>query len=106
MNTPIEIPAAEADEFINTDWDNIFLLDVRTPMEFEQESLTGATNIHIQSIPANLDKIPKDKKIITYCNHGIRSMDAALYLLSKGYSEVYHIDGGLSAIKDARRLKQ
>jgi rhodanese-related sulfurtransferase len=106
MGLPIEISATKADQFINENWNDIFLLDVRTPMEFEHESLTGATNIHIQSIPERLNEIPKDKKIVCYCAHGIRSMDSALYLLSKGYKEVYHVKGGLSAMKDARRLKQ
>lgn len=106
MGLPKEISASKADEFINEEWDNIFLLDVRTPMEFENETMSGATNIHIQSIPGRIGEIPKDKKIVCFCSHGIRSMDAALYLINKGFLDVYHIKGGLSAVKDARRLKQ
>lgn len=106
MGLPKEISANKADEFINENWDSVFLLDVRTPMEFEHDSLAGATNIHIQSIPERLSEIPKDKKIVCFCSHGIRSMDAGLYLINKGYPDVYHIKNGLSAVKDARRLKQ
>lgn len=94
-----KLPASEAQNFINQNWDDIFLLDVRTPMEFERGHLTGATNIHVQSLPSSLSQIPKDKKIICYCAHGIRSRYAAEYLLSQGYENVFHIEGGLAAVK-------
>ena len=92
------LPASEAQSFINQNWNDIFLLDVRTPIEFDQGHLTGATNIHVQSLPSSLEQIPRNKKIICYCLHGIRSHDAAEYLLNKGYENVYHIQGGLAAM--------
>ncbi len=94
-----KLKASEAQSFINTNWDDIFLLDVRSPMEFEQGHLTGATNIHVQSLPTSLEQIPRNKKIICYCLHGIRSHDAAQYLSNQGYENVYHIQGGMEAMK-------
>ena len=92
------ILATQAQSFINQNWDDIFLLDVRTPMEYEHGHLEGATNIHVQSLPSSLEQIPHNKKIICYCLHGIRSHDAAEYLSSQDYENVYHIQGGLAAM--------
>ena len=93
-----EITASEAQNFIRENRNDVFLLDVRTPMEYARGHLTDAINIHVQSLPSSLEKIPRDKKIVCYCLHGIRSRDAAEYLTSAGYEKVYHIRGGMKAM--------
>jgi|TARA_R110000765_G_scaffold276029_1_gene374272 rhodanese-related sulfurtransferase len=74
-----------------------FILDVRTEGEFEEKSIEGSTNIphrkilvveYPGSIGFALTKIPKDKKIVVYCETGSRATQAAKVLTKKGYNVI------------------
>jgi phage shock protein E len=69
-----------------------FLVDVRTPEEFSTGSVTGAVNIPLGSIPANLSKFKDKKHIVVFCRSGMRSGQAKNILESNGYSNV--VNGG------------
>ena len=77
---------------------NYFLLDVRTPYEYDNHHLLGSINIPIDTMEIHLNEIPKNKHIITICEHGIRSGAAAEYLVAKKY-DCDSLDGGLSIWK-------
>ncbi len=74
---------------------DIFLLDVRSPSEFEQGSITGAVHIPVDKLRQSLDKLPKDKTINIYCAVGIRGYIAARILGQKGFN-ARNISGGYS----------
>ena len=63
-----------------------FLLDVRTPAEFGDRHLDGATNIPVSDLEAHLAEVPKDKPIVVYCASGGRSAMATEVLHGKGYN--------------------
>lgn len=88
-------------KFHSREKENTFVLDVRTPDEFELDHLDDATNIEVDSLRDNLDRIPKDKKIYIYCGVGLRGYVAARILRQKGFKEVYNLSGGLKVCKDA-----
>jgi len=88
-------------KFHSREKENTFVLDVRTPEEFQLDHLDDATNIEVDSIRDNLDRIPKDKKIYIYCGVGLRGYVAARILRQKGFNEVYNLSGGLKVCKDA-----
>lgn len=46
----------------------------------------------------------KDKPVVMYCTGGIRCEKASAYLQSKGFKEVYHLEGGI--IKYSRDAKE
>ncbi len=77
--------------------DDVFLLDVREPQEFADFRIPGAVNIPLSQLFANdsLSQIPKDKKIITICSHGNRSM-VATFALAKNGLESTSLIGGMS----------
>ena len=77
-----EIKPDELKKKIDTK-DNIFILDVRSPQEYESWKLSYENHDApklipvdqlLSRLPAMLDEIPKDKEIITICAHGNRSM--------------------------------
>src|SRR3989344_4447637 len=74
--------------------ENIFLLDVRTPEEFQEHKIEGSVNIPITELQRRMDEIPKDKEIITICEHGNRSLRAAYYLNKNGYKAL-SLTGGM-----------
>ena len=82
---------------IKTQDKDVFLLDVREPMEFAEHKIPGAVNIPLGEMfmPGVQDKLPKDKKIVTICSHGNRSMVAMFALAQKGI-EASSLNGGMS----------
>jgi len=74
---------------------SVFLLDVRTPEEYQKAHLEGAVLIPVSQLENRLNEIPKKKRILVYCAVGSRSGAAARILAGKGYSEVYNIADGI-----------
>lgn len=77
---------------------NYFLLDVRTPAEYEEGHLPGSVNIPIDELEARFTELPKDRHIITICLHGVRSGICEKFLKQKGFL-ADSLDGGLSIWK-------
>lgn len=84
--------------------ENIFLLDVRTPQEYEAWRISYENHNNPKLIPVDrlfmkdptlLEEIPKDKEIVTICAHGNRSMIAAKILTQLGYN-VKSVKGGMA----------
>lgn len=42
-----------------------------------------------------LDDLPKDRPVLTYCTGDVRCEYLSAYMLSRGFGEVYHLDGGI-----------
>lgn len=73
------------------------IIDVRTPAEFQGGHVKGSVNIPLQVLEKNLNKITRDRPVITCCASGMRSGSAKSILKSKGF-EVYN-GGGWSALQ-------
>lgn len=80
-----------------------FLLDVRTPAEFDAGHIENATLVPHDRIRAQAEMLPedKDRPIFVYCRTGNRSAMASQTLVEMGYTDVTHMDGGITAWKDA-----
>ncbi|MFQ6137187.1 MAG: rhodanese-like domain-containing protein [Candidatus Hydrothermarchaeales archaeon] len=76
--------------------DDFILLDVRTPMEFEEGYIEGAILIPYMELERrHLElKAPKDKEIVVYCKAGVRSKKGAKKLVELGYTNVKNMDAG------------
>jgi len=80
--------------------DNMLLLDVRNPDEYEQMRLgIGEKLIPLGQLRKRLDEMPKDKntEIITWCKISLRGYEAALILQANGYTNVKVLEGGIVA---------
>ena len=73
------------------------LLDVRQPEEYRSCHLPGAVLIPLPSLMDKVGELDPAKSLLVYCRSGNRSRAAAVFLLSKGFSKVYSIDGGITA---------
>jgi rhodanese-related sulfurtransferase len=93
------ISPKEANALLQKD-ENVFLLDVRTPEEFTQEHIEGATLIPVQVLSEKLSELQsvKDKKIIVYCHSGNRSVAASRILVKNGFIPL-NVKGGISEWK-------
>ncbi len=81
---------------------NSFLLDVRTPEEFEIGTIENARNINDLELRSRLDEIPKDKSIYVFCEVGFRGYLATRLLMQNGYKKVYNLTGGYKTFEIAR----
>ena len=78
--------------------ENLLLFDAREPEEYVVSHLQGA-----QPVPAKdealkaLQGVPADQRIVLYCSVGYRSSELAQFLMKKGYTEVYNLEGSIFA---------
>ena len=77
--------------------DKPFLLDVREPYEYSLAKIEGSVLIPLGTLPQSLDKLDRNAEIVAYCHHGMRSADAAGFLLQQGFSNVKNLVGGIDA---------
>jgi molybdopterin/thiamine biosynthesis adenylyltransferase/rhodanese-related sulfurtransferase len=79
--------------------DNIFLIDVREPNEYEIVSIPGATLIPKDQFltGAALERLPQDKRIVLHCKSGARSAEALAIVKNAGFSDAVHVGGGVLA---------
>ncbi len=77
---------------------NYFLVDVRTSYEFADHHLPGSVNIPVEELQARLGEIPKDRPVVTICEHGVRSSIAEKFLRANDI-QADSLDRGLSGWK-------
>lgn len=70
--------------------DGAVIVDVRTPGEYAGGNIKGSMNIPLNELSAKLNKLNKNKPIITCCASGMRSASAKGMLKSKGFTDVYN----------------
>ena len=74
-----------------------FLLDVREPQEFAYCRIDGAVSIPLRELPRRAHELPAGRKIVAICHHGVRSLQAAVYLKQTMSLEVMNLQGGVAA---------
>ena len=92
------ITATELKEMLDRK-DDIFLIDVREPNEYEIVSIPGATLIPKDQFLTGvaLEKLPQDKRIVLHCKSGARSAEALAVVKNAGFSDAVHVGGGVLA---------
>lgn len=84
---------------------SVQLLDVRTPEEYAEGHINGATNINVQSDNFRemaVRELSKDSTVLVYCRSGRRSLTAAEILIKLGY-KVVNLKGGIIDWKENGR---
>jgi len=68
------------------------LVDVRTASEFATGSIPGAVHIPLSQIAQRSDELmPKDSRLILFCQSGMRSAKAVQILRNQGFSDVHNL---------------
>ena len=71
----------------------VALVDVRTPLEFQDGSVAGAINIPMNEVVARLDELKKMAPLVVFCRSGSRSEQVMHYLRNQGVAEVWNGGG-------------
>jgi rhodanese-related sulfurtransferase len=82
---------------------NAVLLDVRETKDFDGAKLPNALHIPMSQLKSRGQELAKLTKrpVLAYCSRGNSSRSAAGVLKQLGFAEVYELQGGLQAWKDA-----
>ncbi len=75
-------------ELLRQERDDVFLVDTRTPEEYQSGHIPGAIQIDYREIADRLPTEERDALIIVYCLRGIRSNRAAGTLRRLGFTRV------------------
>lgn len=84
----------DAKELINDN--GIQLVDLRGETEYNTGHIAKADNIFIGTLPQNLNKVSKDKKVVIHCQSGDRSTIAYSILAKNGFTNVVNFSGGMN----------
>ncbi len=78
--------------------EDFILLDVRSPQEYEQLRIDDprVVLIPLGKLRESLDKLDKNKEIITFCKISLRGYEAQRILEGAGFTKVKFLDGGIA----------
>ncbi|MDD5757536.1 MAG: rhodanese-like domain-containing protein [Desulfobulbaceae bacterium] len=107
-NTPVTTEAttynsyspAQCMELIQQKKD-LLIIDVRSPEELREGKIENSTLIPFMDIMRGNYTIPQDRPLLLICAVGGRSYAAMQILAHKGYKEIYNLQGGIAAWKQA-----
>ncbi len=95
-----KVPPAEFKELIEND-PTPQIIDVRTAEEFQSGALFKAININSGSLDflKQIENLDKTKPVYLYCLSGARSAGAMNKMVTRGFTNVYSMEGGILAWK-------
>ena len=92
-DTPPDIAPRELAELLARD-DAPFVLDVREPHEHAYAKIGGSEPIPLATLHRAIGSVPRDRDIVVYCHHGIRSAHAVQLLRGAGF-RARNLSGGI-----------
>jgi len=90
---PMEISVRNAYALRNQ---GALILDVRTPAEWVDGHVPGATLIPLDELESRLSELPQDEDIVVICRSGNRSATGRDILLNAGFPMVTSVAGGFN----------
>lgn len=91
-----QISASEAAKLRKTD-PEVVLLDVREDSELAICRIDGALHIPMGEIPERAESLSKERPMVIFCHHGMRSANVQQYLEAKGFTNLMNLAGGIHA---------
>ena len=82
------------------------LIDVRKKDDFEQGHINGSRNIPLGLLTKNMSKLRGDQPIYLVCADGKQSKRATMVLISKNFTNIYALEGGIAAWSKPLKTKK
>jgi len=79
--------------------DDLFILDVREPHEFQICNLNGKL-IPLGELPGRVSELDSSREMVVHCRSGKRSADAIRFLQTAGFKKLLNLKGGVLAWSD------
>jgi len=91
------VDSVKAEALIKEPDGGYVLVDVRTQSEYEADHSPHAIHIPIDELPHRYRELDQTTRVICVCQAGGRSAAAAEFLTSIGGTEIFDVNGGMSA---------
>jgi adenylyltransferase/sulfurtransferase len=79
--------------------EDLFILDVREPHEYQICNLGGHL-IPLNDLPQRVNELDTSREIVAHCKMGGRSAKAVQFLRQSGFTKVHNLAGGITAWAD------
>ena len=100
---PVEtgIPEMQVEELKRRldEGENLFVLDVREPHEYQICNIGGHL-IPLGDLPKRVNELDSSREIVAHCRSGVRSAKAVGFLQQAGFKKVHNLAGGILAWAD------
>ncbi|MDD4978646.1 MAG: rhodanese-like domain-containing protein [Gallionella sp.] len=73
------------------------LVDVRTDAEVARGKIPQGDSVPLHLIPMRINELDKQATTVFYCQMGGRSAQAAAFAVANGFTDVYNLQGGITA---------
>jgi UPF0176 protein len=86
------------------DWNKLIknkdthIIDTRKPFEYKVGTFKKSVNPNVtnfRDFPKYLNKLKKNKTVAMFCTGGIRCEKTSVYLIKKGFKNIYQLNGGI-----------
>jgi sulfur-carrier protein adenylyltransferase/sulfurtransferase len=75
--------------------ENVFILDVRNPEEFQICRIPGSILMPLPELPRRFQELDKNREIVIHCKSGMRSWKALQFLRGQGFQRMKNLQGGI-----------
>jgi hydroxyacylglutathione hydrolase len=76
--------------------EDIQIVDLRGVAEYNSGHIAHADNVFVGTLPQNLDKVSKDKKVLIHCQGGDRAAIGYSILVKEGFTNISNYSGGIN----------
>jgi rhodanese-related sulfurtransferase len=91
---PLEMDVAAARRLLSTEEPPV-LLDVREAWERDIVHLGEGIHLPLGQLGQRWGELPRDKLLLVYCHHGVRSLHAVSFLRENGFPLAQSLRGGI-----------
>lgn len=96
-----QVRPSDLNDWLQAQGGDALVLDVREPWELQTASIAPQgfelVAIPMNTIPARLQELDRDRPVACLCHHGGRSQRVAMFLEQQGFGRVANIAGGIDA---------
>jgi len=80
--------------------EDVFVLDVRNPEEYQICRIPGSTLVPLPSLPQRFAELDREREMVVHCKSGMRSQKAIQFLRQQGFTKLKNLKGGILAWAD------
>ena len=90
-----EIDATQLAKWVEDAGHKLRVIDVREMQEIAMGTVPKAEALPLHTLPARVQELAKEEKLVMVCRSGARSAQACMFLQQQGFANVYNLRGGM-----------
>ncbi len=90
-----EIDATQLAQWVEDASHKMRVIDVRGMEEIAHGTVPKAEALPLHTLPARVQDLSKEEKLVMVCRSGARSAQACMFLQQQGFANVYNLRGGM-----------